>query len=46
MSKKIPLTMKKALTPKQKVRKLMTDISGGWYTEKSAKGLPPLSRKN
>ena len=22
----------------------MTDISGGWYMEKSAKGLPPLKR--
>ena len=44
ISKQIPLTMKKALTPKQKVQKLMTDIGGGWYMGKSAKGLPPLSR--
>ena len=22
----------------------MTDIGGGWYMEKSAKGLPPLNR--
>ena len=36
--------MKKALTPKQKVQKLMTDIGGGWYMEKSAKVLPPLRR--
>ena len=34
MFKKIPLTMEKALTPKQKVQKLMTDIGGGWYMEK------------
>ena len=44
MFKQIPLTIKKALTPKQKVQKLMTDICGGWYMGKSAKGLPPLSR--
>ena len=36
--------MIKALTPKQKVQKLMTDIGGGWYLEKIAKGLPPLKR--
>ena len=23
----------------------MTDIGGGWYLEKCAKGLPPLKRK-
>ena len=23
----------------------MTDIGGGWFMEKSAKGLPPLKRK-
>ena len=34
MFKKIPQTMSKALTTKQKFRKLMTDIGGGWYTEK------------
>ena len=28
MFKKLPLTIKKALTPKQKVQKLMTDIGG------------------
>ena len=42
MFKQIPLTVSKALTPKQNVQKLMTDIGGGWYMEKSAKGLPPL----
>ena len=44
MFKKIPLTMKKELTPKQKVQKLMTDIGGGWYMGKSAKVLPPSRR--
>ena len=44
MFKKIPLTMSKALTPKQKVQKLMTNIGGGWYMKKSAKGLPLLRR--
>ena len=34
MFKQIPLTMKKSLTPKQKVQKRMTDIGGGWYVEK------------
>ena len=29
MIKQIPQTMNKALTPKQKVQKLMTDIGGG-----------------
>ena len=31
--KKIPTTMYKALIPKQKVQKLMTEIGGGWYME-------------
>ena len=44
MFKKIPQTMTKVLTPKQKVHKLMTDIGGRWYMRKSAKGLPPLNR--
>ena len=34
MFNKIPQTMIKSLTPKQKVQKLMTDIGGGWYMEK------------
>ena len=42
MFKKIPQTIKKELTPKQKVQKLMTDIGGGWYMKNSAKGIPPL----
>ena len=36
--------MKKALTPKQKVQKLMTDIGGEWYMGENCKGLPPLRR--
>ena len=31
MFKQIPLTTIKALTPTQKVQKLITDIGGGWY---------------
>ena len=38
--KQILLTMKKSLTPKQKVQKLMIYIGGGWYMGKSSKGLP------
>ena len=34
MLKKLPQTNIKALNPKQKVQKLMTDIGGGWYMEK------------
>ena len=44
MFKQIPLTVIKALSPKQKVQKLMTEIGGGWYLEKVTKGLPPLRR--
>ena len=44
MLKQIPQTMIKALTPKQKVQKLMTYIVGGCYMGKSAKGLPTLKR--
>ena len=40
----IPQNIKIALTPLKKVQKLMTDIGGGWYMEKSARGLPPLRR--
>ena len=31
MFKQIPLNMIKALTPKQKVQNILTDIGGGWY---------------
>ena len=33
MFKKIPTAMTKALSPKQKVQKFMTEIGGGWYME-------------
>ena len=42
MFRQMPQTIKIALTPKQKVQKLMTDICGGWYMGKSARGLPIL----
>ena len=42
MFKQISLTMKKPFNPTQNFHKLMTDIGGGWYMGKSAKGLPPL----
>ena len=29
----------------KKNKKSITDIGGGWYLEKCAKGLPPLKRK-
>ena len=44
MFKQIPTTMTKALSPKQKVQKIMTEIGGGSYMENITKGLPPLSR--
>ena len=44
MFRQIHQTIKIALTPKQKVQKLMMGIGGGWYREKSARGLPPLRR--
>ena len=34
MFNKTPLTIIKAITPKKKFQKLMTDIGGGWYMEK------------
>ena len=40
MFKQIPTTMTRPLIPRQKVHKLMTEIGGGWYIEKSAKGTP------
>ena len=37
MFKQISQIIYKPLTPKQKVQKIITDIGGGWYMEKSAK---------
>ena len=42
MFKQIPQNVKISLTPKEKFQKLLTDIGGGWYMGKSARGLPPL----
>ena len=42
MFKQILTTMTEALSPKPKFQKLMTEIGGGWYMEKSYKGLPPI----
>ena len=44
MFNQIPTTMTKALIPKQKVQKLMTEIGGRWYMENIYKGLTPLGR--
>ena len=44
MFRQMPQTIKIALTPKQKVQKLMADIGGGWYMGKIARGIPQLSR--
>ena len=34
MFMQIPQTVEIALTSKQKIQKIMTDIGGGWYMEK------------
>ena len=44
MFKQIPLTLIKAMTPKQKVQILMTETDGGWYIEKISKGIRLLRR--
>ena len=44
MFRKIPQNIKISLTTKQKTKKLMTDIGGGWYMKRSARGIPPLRR--
>ena len=44
MFKKIPQNVEKSLTTREKNQKLITDIEGGWFLEKGAKGLPPLKR--
>ena len=42
MFKKIPQNVERALTSRAKNQKLMTDIGGGWYLKKCARGLPSL----
>ena len=44
MFKTIPQNVEKPLTSREKNKKLITDIGGGWYLEKCAKGLSPLKR--
>ena len=44
MFKEIPQNFEIALTSKEKIQKLLTDIGGGCYMAKSARGLPPLKR--
>ena len=34
----------KPLSQGKKLKKLLTEIGGGWYMKKMTKGLPPLSR--
>ena len=45
MFMQIPKKIERALTSKEKTQKLLTDIGGGWYMEKGARGLPTLKRK-
>ena len=40
----IPHNIEIALTPREKIQKLLTDIGGGWYMKKSVRVLPPLKR--
>ena len=44
MFKQIPTTITKALSPKQKFQKLITEIGGVWYMEKKSKGLTTLRK--
>ena len=44
MFKTMPQNVEKPLTTGEKNQKLITDIGGGWYLEKCAKGLLPLKR--
>ena len=44
MFKTIPQNVEKPLTSREKNKKLITDIGGGWYLGKCEKGLPPLKR--
>ena len=44
MFMQIPQNVEISLTSKEKTKKLLTDIGGGWYLAKSARRLPPLKR--
>ena len=41
----IPKNVERALTSSEKNQKLMTDIGGGWYLKKCARGIPPSKRR-
>ena len=43
MPRQIPTTMTKPFSPRQKVEKIMTEISYGWCMKNISKGLPPLT---
>ena len=45
MIKTIPKIVEKPLTPREKNQELITDIGGGCFLEKCAKGIPLLKRK-
>ena len=44
--KQILTMMMKPLIPGKKFQKIMTEISGGWYTKKVTKVLTPLGDQN
>ena len=44
MFMQIRQNVERSPTSKEKIQKLLTDIGGGWYLAKSARGLPPLKR--
>ena len=46
MFQKIPTTKPKSLSPGQTVQKPMTEIGGGWYTEKLLRDYQHLGDQN
>ena len=44
MFKQIPQNVERELTSRGKNQKMMTDIGGGWYLKKCARGLTPSKR--
>ena len=44
MFMQIPQNVEIELTSREKIQKILTDIGGEWYMEKSAKGPPPFNR--
>ena len=41
----IPQNVERSLTSREENQKLMTDIGGGWYLKKFARGLPPSKKE-